>query len=128
MGKHKDDSKSDRREPYNQPIKVYGAVPPKRHTVRCRKKGLSKELIRLVRALVKIKAEGKKLGLFMEDRDLIACPRCGLEEDVACGGMLLVTTPADRAIDTGLRFTQVKKDGDLWRCPGCGFVQKCEWL
>lgn len=95
---------------------------------RSRKKGLSKELIRLVEALVKIKAEAKKLGLFAEDRDLIACSRCGLEEDVACGGMLLVTGPANRKIDTGLRFTLVKKDGDLWRCPGCGLDIKCEWL
>lgn len=95
---------------------------------RCRKKGLSKEMHRLARAIVKIKAEAKKLGLFAEDRDLIDCPRCGLEEDVACGGKLLVTAPANRGIDTGLRFTLVRKDGDLWRCPGCGLDIKCEWL
>lgn len=95
---------------------------------RCRKKGLSKEMHRLARALIKIKAEAKKLGLFAEDRDWISCPQCGLEEDVAFGGKLLVTAPANRAVDTGLRFTLVKKDGDMWRCPGCGFVQKCEWL
>ncbi len=83
---------------------------------------------RLARAIVKIKAEAKKLGLFAEDRDTIACPRCGLEEDVACGGKLLVTAPANREIDTGLRFTLVKKDGDMWRCPGCELVMKCEWL
>lgn len=96
--------------------------------VRCRKKGLSKEMHRLARALIKIKAEAKKLGLFAEDRDIIACPQCGLEEDVASGGKLLVTTPADRGRDTGLRFTLVAKGGDLWLCPGCGLEIKCEWL
>lgn len=95
---------------------------------RSRKKGLSKELIRLVEALQKMKAEAKKLGLFAEDRDLITCSRCGLEEDVASGGMLMVTVPTNRYVDTGLRFSLVKKGGDLWRCPGCGLEIKCEWL
>ncbi len=95
---------------------------------RRRVKGISKELHRLVRELQKLKAEAKKLGMFAEDRDWISCPKCGLEEDVACGGMLLVTAPGNRSVDTGLRFKLVKKGGDLWRCPGCGFVQKCEWL
>jgi hypothetical protein len=77
---------------------------------------------------MKIKAKAKKLGLYAEDRDLIACSRCELMEDVACGGMLLVTAPANREVDTRLRFTLVEKDGDLWRCPGCGLEIKCKWL
>jgi len=74
----------------------------------------------LLRELEAAKKRAAKLGLFVEDRDLLACPRCKLEEDVSIEGMLLVTKPSDRSKDTGLRFSPVKRARKHWLCPGCG--------
>lgn len=46
----------------------------------------------------------KSLGMFANDRELLECPRCGLMEDVAAGGMFLTVRPTDLGTDTGLRF------------------------
>lgn len=78
----------------------------------------------LLRKLKKALAEARRLGLFVEDRELLACPRCGLQEDVAIDGRLLVTVPGNRKCDTGLRFTRVEKQGNWWRCPHCKSVVK----
>lgn len=136
MGKNYPDPRRDRREPYNQPIKIFGesararlaelggsdakAVAPRRR----RPKDLRAEIIELVRRLKKLQAAARKLGLFAEDRELLTCPRCRLQEDVAIDGRLLVTLPGNRRCDTGLRFTQVLRRGDWWRCPHCRSVFK----
>lgn len=91
---------------------------------RSRSKRLSVELISLARKLKKAQAAARKLGLFVEDRELLTCPRCGLQEDVAVDGRLLVTGSGNRRCDTGLRFTQVMKRGGWWRCPSCKSVLK----
>ncbi|MFA5139962.1 MAG: hypothetical protein WC728_12085 [Elusimicrobiota bacterium] len=74
----------------------------------------------LLQRLAETKKRAAKLGVFAEERELLACPKCGLEEDVAMGGFLLVTSPADRHHDTGLRFKMVKRRPGFWRCPACG--------
>ena len=71
---------------------------------RSRRIKLSAGLIKLVRELKSLKAAARKLGLFAEDRELLTCPRCGLQEDVDIRGMLLVTAPGNRHCDTGLRL------------------------
>jgi uncharacterized C2H2 Zn-finger protein len=91
---------------------------------RSRSKRLSVELVSLARKLKKVQAAARKLGLFVEDRELLTCPRCGLEEDVAFDGRLFVTVPGNRRCDTGLRFARVTKRGEWWRCPKCGSVLK----
>ena len=91
---------------------------------RSRSKRLSVELVSLARKLKKVQAAARKLGLFVEDRELLTCPRCGLEEDVAFDGRLLVTVPGNRRCDTGLRFARATKRGDWWRCPKCKSVLK----
>ena len=35
----------------------------------------------LVAQLQVLRQQGEALGLFMEDRDLLECPSCGLQED-----------------------------------------------
>ena len=142
MGKNNPDARRDRREPYNQPIKIYGESGPRAAAAalrlaalggtqpklkaprRRRSKDLGPRLIALVRRLKKIQAAARKLGLFVEDRELLTCPRCGLQEDIAIDGRLLVTVSADRHCDTGLRFTRVMRRGDWWRCPNCKSVLK----
>ena len=62
----------------------------------------------------------KALGLFADDRELLACPRCGLEEDVSSTGELLSCREASVGLDTGLRFQQTGKK--RFRCPSCGQI------
>ena len=68
----------------------------------------------------KIKDQYRRLGLFCEDRELLSCPHCFLEEDVTFEGMLIVTNHTNRDADTGLRFSAVDEEKGLYRCPGCG--------
>ncbi len=86
---------------------------------RSRKKRLGKKLIALVRRLEEIKSAAEKLGIFVNDRELLSCPRCGVEEDIAIDGRLFVTARINRERDTGLRFARVSENGDRWRCPWC---------
>ena len=79
-----------------------------------------KELLPLFRELAKIKKAAAKLGIFTNDRELLTCPKCDLQEDVAITGMLFVTAPSDRNHDTGLCFKSVKRRTGYWRCPACG--------
>lgn len=59
-----------------------------------------------------LKVQQRMLGLFCEDRELLTCSHCGLEEDVAIAGILIVTNHADRSVDTGLRYAPwTKKKG-----------------
>jgi hypothetical protein len=60
----------------------------------------------------------RELGVFVNDRELVECPRCGLIEDVAFGGKLISYRADDPSMtDTGLRFTF---QGETCRCPSCG--------
>ena len=48
----------------------------------------------IVGELEEIKHRARALGIFTDDRELLACPVCGLLEDVAIMG-LLITYPID---------------------------------
>lgn len=75
----------------------------------------------LVAQFQALRQQGEALGLFMEDRDLLGCPSCGLQEDVAADGRLIThdrETPD--APDTWLRFTKLP-DGQF-ACPRCHIV------
>lgn len=73
----------------------------------------------LARHLVDVKQRAEALGIFTDDRELLACPNCGLLEDVMADG-LLVTYPKDSVDlkDCGLRFCRV--DETHFTCPKCG--------
>ncbi len=79
----------------------------------------------LAREIRELQHQAKKLGLFANDRELLCCYRCGLEEDVTFGGMRTTTKPSDRFTDTGLRFELDSKARHA-RCPGCGTRFKWE--
>lgn len=76
-------------------------------------------LTTLARQLEQVKAQARALGIFTDGRELLACPNCGLLEDVTADG-LLVTYPKDSVDlkDCGLRFCPV--DETHFACPKCG--------
>jgi hypothetical protein len=74
----------------------------------------------LAKKIEQIKGQQRRLGFFCHDRELLSCSRCGLEEDVACEGLLIVINRTNRDADTGLRFAAVDEEKGLYRCPGCG--------
>lgn len=78
-----------------------------------------KSLIPLFEQLHEAQKRAQKLGIFIGDRELLTCPDCGLQEDVAFSGMLQVTRPPHLGEDTGLRFKTVRRRPDLWSCPAC---------
>jgi hypothetical protein len=72
----------------------------------------------LVDSLKEIHDRARELGIFVNDRELVICPRCGLIEDVAFDGRLMTYKPDDPSMtDTGLRFTFL---GETCRCASCG--------
>lgn len=77
------------------------------------------DLIELCDQLRHLKQQAKSLGLFADERELLACPECGLQEDVLADGRLITylkghTDPQD----SGLRFTETDEGG--FACPQCG--------
>jgi predicted RNA-binding Zn-ribbon protein involved in translation (DUF1610 family) len=82
------------------------------------------DLAELFQHLEKVKQQAEALGIFTDDRELLACPSCGLLEDVTAEG-LLVTYPKDskNPKDTGLRFRQL--DTASFQCPACGADATC---
>ena len=93
---------------------------PEKHSTNGRTKPSNMgDLIELFHHLEKVKQHARALGIFTDDRELLACHSCGLLEDVTAQG-LLVTYPKDskNIEDTGLRFRQL--DTESFQCPACG--------
>ncbi len=80
---------------------------------------LAARLAPLVRQIQALQDQARALGLFPNDRELLACPNCGLAEDVLAGGQL-ITNYGPGEPDTGLRFLEPKSDDGPFICPGCG--------
>ncbi|MBI5056154.1 MAG: hypothetical protein HZB61_06030 [Nitrospirae bacterium] len=81
---------------------------------------LSSEIRALTRQIQAIKKQQRQMGLFCEDRELLSCPRCDIEEDVTFEGFLIVSNRATPGVDTGMRFSAVDERKGRYRCPGCG--------
>ena len=79
----------------------------------------------LVRHLVDLQRQARALGLFVDDRELLTCPKCGLMEDVLSGG-LLVTLYGSGGPDTGLRFVEPTSADGRFTCPRCGVEARAE--
>jgi hypothetical protein len=69
----------------------------------------------LATRLAALQEHARSLGLFPGDRELLECPKCGLMEDVKCGGEFITCHPAAESEDTGLRFEKLAED--KFRCP-----------
>ena len=72
----------------------------------------------LARQLAAVQAEARSLGMFVDDRELLTCRRCGLAEDVSIAGLLITNCSIDSGEDTGLRFEEITSGKFL--CPKCG--------
>ncbi len=92
----------------------------KRQSIRSSVRNDFHDIRALGRELTKVQERARKLGLFCNDRELLSCSRCGLEEDVTCEGFLIVAKSASPGVDIGLRFSAVDEEKGLYRCPGCG--------
>lgn len=75
------------------------------------------KLHELARELADLQKRAKALGLFANDRELLACPRCGLLEDVTSVGLLITCRARSLGEDTGLRFVQLADQ--VFCCPSC---------
>jgi hypothetical protein len=80
---------------------------------------LVEDVSSIVRGFQPILKQAEKLGIFLGDRELLDCKKCGLEEDVTTDGVLIVTNRRDRTADTRLRFKELKKRPSYFKCPGC---------
>jgi uncharacterized C2H2 Zn-finger protein len=78
------------------------------------------DLSELVKRLAALQERARVLGICPGDRELLECPGCGLQEDVAIGGQLLTCLPSTLGQDTDLRFEELA--GDRFRCPRCGTI------
>lgn len=78
------------------------------------------ELVRLCERLFAIKAHAAAIGLHTEDRELLDCPSCGLQEDVTIDGCLITHDKAAVAADSGLRFNA--SENGRFVCPRCHTV------
>lgn len=76
------------------------------------------DLMDLCKELHRIKLQAEALGIFTEDRELLTCPKCGLQEDVQADGRLITSDKGTQDFsDSGLRFTDAG-DG-RYCCPRC---------
>jgi hypothetical protein len=59
----------------------------------------------LCQQLQRIRQQAEAVGLFIDDRELLRCSGCGLQEDVLSDGRLVTyQVNAEDASDSGLRF------------------------
>jgi len=78
----------------------------------------------LHREIARVHRLAQAAGLFLEDRDLLECVRCGLLEDVGCYGLLMTYPTGTPPVDSGLRFRKDKRGRYI--CPNCGAVAGME--
>ncbi|TLS19609.1 MAG: hypothetical protein FDZ72_02940 [Betaproteobacteria bacterium] len=79
---------------------------------------LNADLAQMCEKLSELHTYATSLGLFTNDRELLGCPSCGLQEDVTIEGMLITHDfESPDVSDSGLRFTE-RQDG-YFSCPRC---------
>ena len=77
-----------------------------------------KKLRAVAAEVVALQAKARAFGLFTNDRELLECPKCGLQEDVAFSGHLITSHPDSAGEDAGFRFEELSRE--RFRCPVCG--------
>ena len=68
--------------------------------------------------LIAVRKRAEEIGQFTNDRELLACPGCGLTEDVQFDGRLTTYFWSPSSVDSGLRF--IEEGDDEFICPKCG--------
>jgi predicted RNA-binding Zn-ribbon protein involved in translation (DUF1610 family) len=85
------------------------------------------DLIDLCKELHRIKQQAEALGIFANDRELLTCPKCGLQEDIQADGRLMsIEKDSQDFADTGLRF--VDTGNGQFSCPRCQTLIDAEFL
>ena len=80
---------------------------------------LRADLAQLCERLNELHTHATSLGLFTNGLELLACPSCGLQEDVTIEGMLITHDFESLDVsDSGLRFTE--RQNGHFSCPRCG--------
>jgi len=84
-------------------------------------------LIDLCKERHRIKQHAEALGIFTNDRELLTCPKCGLQEDIQADGRLMtIEKDSEDFTDCGLRFVDAG-DGQF-SCPRCQTLIDAEFL
>ena len=84
-------------------------------------------LFDLCKELHRIKQHAEALGIFTNDRELLTCPKCGLQEDVQADGRLTTfDKDSEDFTDSGLRF--VETGNGQFSCPRCQALIDAEFL
>lgn len=96
---------------------------PKSPTKRASRAGIKDLVEKLAPALEQLKKAqdaARAAGLFPHDRELLWCPRCGLEESVSAHGVLYTWVVPNYRVDAGHRFIEPKTKDGPFTCPKCG--------
>ena len=95
--------------------------------VRDRDQSQAADLIDLCKELQRIKQHAEALGIFTNDRELLTCPKCGLQEDIQADGRLTTFDKDSQDFaDTGLRFADT--GNGRFSCPQCQTLIDAEFL
>ena len=78
-------------------------------------------LVAMAGRIAELQKTARRLGIFVDDRQLLACSKCGLMEDVLFDGRLVTCREAG-GDDTGLRFSEHPRADGRFVCPECGTV------
>jgi rubredoxin len=84
---------------------------------------LHSDIRKLAKQIATLRKRAAALGLFTDDRELLRCPQCGLQEDVEITGRLITYSKSRKPRDTGLRFKRL--DNRDWLCPRCQTKIQC---
>lgn len=85
------------------------------------------DLIDLCKELHRIKQHAEALGIFTNDRELLTCPKCGLQEDIQIDGRLMtIEKDSEDFTDSGLRF--IDAGNEQFSCPRCQTLIDAEFL
>ncbi|MBW2590483.1 MAG: hypothetical protein JRD71_07165 [Deltaproteobacteria bacterium] len=71
----------------------------------------------LLREIRHVHGLAREAGIFLNDRELLSCNRCGLLEDVDITGRLITYKSGEAVFDSGMRFEKGERDT---QCPLCG--------
>jgi predicted RNA-binding Zn-ribbon protein involved in translation (DUF1610 family) len=59
-------------------------------------------------------------GVFLDDREMLSCPQCGLKEDTTFSGKLFTYKKGDPEFkETGLQFIALDDQDERFKCPTC---------
>lgn len=100
--------------------KTSKAKTPTKRASKAGIKDLVKKLAPAIEQLKKAQDTARAAGLFPHDRELLWCPRCGIEESVSAHGALYTRVVPNYRVDTGHRFIEPKTKDGPFTCPKCG--------